>query len=178
MIANVWAVWPWASVSVLPTAEHQKVTQLPCSEGRWEICKSDMHMRSVAGLKAVITTAAHRGGMVCVGYKWACVCVCVFAAVINSPGGQRFQRPDTTYRAKLNNLDAFAVEKLNKHVLFCSAVPQINTSEILYFNLHHVPYFTVYYSGCYLAPPSEQKLAKQQTLNSISSLHQFLVFSL
>ena len=62
-------------MSVLPTAEHQKVTQLPCSEGRWEICKSDMHMRSVAGLKAVITTVAHRGGMrasVCV-----CVCVCV-----------------------------------------------------------------------------------------------------
>lgn len=50
-----------------------------------------------------------------------CVCEreCVFAAVISPPEGQRFQSLDTTYRAKLNNLEAFAVEKLNKHVLFC-----------------------------------------------------------
>lgn len=52
-------------------------------------------MRSVAGLKAVITAAARGGGAVRggAGPKNA---VRVFAAVINSPGGRGFQRADTT----------------------------------------------------------------------------------
>lgn len=49
-----------------PAAEHQKVTQSPRSQGCWEICKAGLHMRSVAGLKAVINPAAHSGGSVCV----------------------------------------------------------------------------------------------------------------
>lgn len=36
-------------------------------------------------------------------------------------GGQSFQRPQTTYGATLNNLEAFAAEKLNKHVLLAGA---------------------------------------------------------
>lgn len=42
--------------------------------------------------------------------------------------------------------------------------PQINTSEILYFDLHHVPYFTVYYSGCYLVSLSEQTNSRHNRL--------------
>lgn len=44
--------------------------------------------------------------------------VCLLQSLTHSEG-QRFQSPGTTYGAKLNNLEAFAVEKLNKHVLFC-----------------------------------------------------------
>lgn len=70
-----------------------------------------------------------------------CACVCACAAVINSPGGQRFRSLDGTYGAKLNNSRVFAVEKLNKHVLFCgTTLPQI-TTEILCINLHHVSPF-------------------------------------
>lgn len=52
-------------------------------------------MRSVVGLKAVITAAARGGGAERGGAKNG---VRVFAAVINPPGEQGFQRADTTCR--------------------------------------------------------------------------------
>lgn len=52
-------------------------------------------MRSVVGLKAVITAAARGGAAVRGGAENT---VRVFAAVINSPGEQGFQRADTTCR--------------------------------------------------------------------------------
>lgn len=110
----------WAFVFVPLAAEHQKVTQSPCSEGCWEICKSRMHFEISSRTKGghYQSRIRRRAWCVCVG-----VCECarsLQSLTLQLTGGvQRFQRPYATCRARLHNSRTFLAKKFNKRVVFC-----------------------------------------------------------